>query len=191
MGVREQQKEKRRKEILVAGLDLFIRKGYSSTKIKDIANQVGMSVGLLFHYFESKEKLYEELIKLGVMGPMSMVANTDMEPLMFFQAAVEQIFHYIKEDPFTAKMFILMNQAHYNEASPQKVKELLQGFDVFTPAIEIIKKGQVDGTIREGDPYALTIAFWCAIQGIAEQIAKDSSAPCPKGEWIIDIIRKR
>ena len=42
MGVRDIQKEKRRKEILEAGLDLFIRKGYAATKIKDIADQVGM-----------------------------------------------------------------------------------------------------------------------------------------------------
>lgn len=55
MGMREQQKEKRRKEILLAGLDLYIRRGYSATKIKDIADQVGMSTGLLFHYFETKK----------------------------------------------------------------------------------------------------------------------------------------
>lgn len=81
MGVREEQKEKRRKEILVAGLDIFMRKGYASTKISDIAEQVGMSVGLLFHYFESKAKLYEELITIGISGPMSVMAHTDMEPI--------------------------------------------------------------------------------------------------------------
>jgi AcrR family transcriptional regulator len=191
MGIREQQKEKRRNEILLAGLDLFIRKGYSATKIKDIADQVGMSVGLLFHYFESKEKLYEELIKIGVMRPMSIVANTDMEPLRFFQLAVEQIFYCIKTEPFTAKMFVLMNQALYNEAVPQKVKELLQDFDVFTPAVKMIERGQTEGTIREGDPYALVIALWCGIQGIAEQIAMHPSDPCPEAEWMIDMIRRR
>ena len=191
MGVREQQKEKRKYEILLAGLDLFIRKSYSATKIKDIADQVGMSTGLLFHYFESKEKLYEELIKLGVGMPMRMFENTDIEPLMFFQNAVEQLFHYIKTEPFTAKMFVLMNQAHYNEAAPQSIKELLKGFDVFTPTIGLIKRGQEEGTIREGDPGALAIALWCAVQGVAEHIAMDPFAPCPKGDWIIDIIRRR
>lgn len=109
---------------------------------------------------------------------------------MFFKIAVEQLFHYLETEPFSAKMFVLMNQAHYNEAAPQYVKELLQEFDVFTPSTEMIKMGQANGTIREGDPYALAIAFWCAIQGIAEQIAMDPSAPCPKSEWMIDIIRR-
>lgn len=191
MGIREQQKEKRRKEILLAGLDLFIRRGYSATKIKDIADQVGMSVGLLFHYFETKEKLYEELIRQGVTGPMDIMENNELEPLMFFQNMVEQIFHYIQIESNSAKMFVLMNQAYYNEAAPTGVKDLLKNFDVYTPSIEWMKKGQEMGTIREGDPYALAVAFLCAIQGIAEQIAMKPFVPCPKSEWIIDIIRRR
>lgn len=190
MGIREQQKEKRRNEILYAGLDLFIRRGYSATKIKDIADQVGMSVGLLFHYFDSKEKLYEELIRQGVSFPMNLIGEDSYEdPLTCFQNMVEQIFHLIQIEPFAAKMFVLMNQAIYNEAAPPGVKELLKSFDVFTPAIKLIKKGQEMGTIREGDPHALAISFFCAIQGIAQQIAMEPSAPCPKSDWIMNIIK--
>lgn len=189
MGIREQQKEKRRQEILEAGLDLFIRKGYSATKIKDIADQVGMSVGLLFHYFETKEKLYEELVKLGISGPMGMMTDTGMEPLAFFQTCAEQIFEYILAEPFGAKMFVLMSQVYYNEGTPQSIQNLMKDFDVFTPTTAIMRKGQENGTIREGDPYALGIAYWCAIQGIAETIALDPSTPCPKADWIIDMIR--
>lgn len=191
MGVREEQKEKRREEILAAGLDIFIRKGYASTKISDIAQQVGMSVGLLFHYFKSKENLYEELITIGISGPMSVMAPTDMEPINFFESAVEQIFHYVQTESFTAKMFVLMGQAFYNEAAPQSIKDKLRSFDIYTPTTLLIQKGQVNGTIREGDPYALAIAFWCAIQGIAEQIALNPATPCPESDWIIDIIRRK
>jgi AcrR family transcriptional regulator len=129
MGIREQQKEKRRQEILEAGLDLFIRKGYSATKVKDIADQVGMSVGLLFHYFETKEKLYEELVKLGISGPMGMMTDTGMEPLAFFQMCAEQIFEYILAEPFGAKMFVLMSQVYYNEGTPQSIQNLMKDFD--------------------------------------------------------------
>ncbi len=190
MGTREEQKERRKGEILAAGLDLFIRKGYSATKIKDIAEQAGMSVGLLFHYFESKEKLYEELIQLGISGPMSIMSLNDLEPLEFFRQAADQIFRYIQEEPFVAKMFVLMSQANYNEAAPQSIKELLSGFDIYTPTIQLIKQGQADGTIKAGDPYSLSIAFWCAIQGIAEQLALQPEAPCPKSEWIVDMLRR-
>ena len=191
MGIREEQKEKRRREILIAGLDLFIRKGYTATKISDIAEYVGMSVGLLFHYFKSKEMLYDELIKYGISGPMGTMAPTDKEPLAFFEDAAKQIFQYIQTQPFTAKMFVLMGQAFYNEAAPQSVKDRLRGFDIYTPTILLIQKGQTNGTIRDGNPYALAIAFWCAIQGIAEQMAMNPDFPCPESDWIIDILRRK
>lgn len=191
MGVREEQKEKRRNEILSAGLDLFIRKGYAATKISDIAEQVGMSVGLLFHYFESKEKLYEELITLGVAGPMSVMDSAGMEPLEFFESTAKKIFQYIKTGSFTAKMFVLMSQAFYNEAAPQSIKDMLAGFDIYTPTAALMQKGQGNGTIREGDPRALAIAYWCAIQGIAEQMAQTPEAPCPDSGWIVDMIRRK
>ena len=191
MGIRDEQKEKRREDILRAGLDLFIRKGYAATKIKDIADQVGMSVGLLFHYFKSKEELYEELIKYGISGPMGTMAGTDMEPLAFFEVTAERIFQYIQAEPFVAKMFVLMSQTFYSEAVPSRVKELLKDFDVYTPTAELMKQGQANGTIREGDPLALAIAYWCAIQGIAEQYALNPGYPCPEGDWIADIIRRK
>ncbi len=193
MSIRDEQREKRREEILNAGLDLFISKGYAATKIKDIAETVGMSVGLLFHYFNSKEALYEELIKYGISGPMGTMSQADVEgePLAFFELAAKQILKYIQNKPFVAKMFVLMSQANYNDATPEKVKELLKDFDIYTPTSRLIAQGQASGTIREGDPMALGIAYWCAIQGIAEEYARNPGYPLPDSEWIVDIIRRK
>jgi len=186
---RNEQKEQRREEILSAGLDLFIRKGFTGTTVKDIADRVGMSVGLLFHYFESKEALYVELIRYGVSGPMQTMALSGLEPLAFFEAAAEQVIAYVRTQPFVAKMFVLMGHAMISDDVPDAAKELLRGFDVYTPTAELIRKGQQSGTIRAGDPAALSIAFWCAIQGIAEQYAVSADAICPESGWIVDIIR--
>ena len=111
MESRKEQKEKRRAQILNAALELFISKGYSSTKISDIAQHVGVSTGLMFHYFESKEKLYEELIKMGTAGPMSIFEQNYTEPLLFFENSVKLIFEAIKNEPFLAKIFFLFNKA--------------------------------------------------------------------------------
>lgn len=191
MSVREEQKKKRRQEILAAGLDLFTRKGYAATKISDIAKHAGMSVGLLFHYFASKEELYKELVTLGISGPAGIMALNAEEPLAFFEEAAGRIFHYIQTEKHVAKMFVLMSQAFYNEGAPQSVKELLQGFDIYTPTIQLLEKGQANGTIREGDPYALAIAYWSAIQGIAQQMALTPHVPCPESDWVVDMIRRR
>jgi AcrR family transcriptional regulator len=193
---RAEQKEKRRWEIINAALDLFIRKGFAATKIQDIAEAVGMSVGLLFHYFESKEKLYEELIKIGTQGTRSFVTDMDCEPLIFFRTAVNELFQSIKTEPFAAKLFVFMKQTQYNEAAPESVKELLNnaftasGNDMNTVFMKKIKQGQKNGTIKKGDPLALAIAFWKAVSGIAEHIALTPDSPVPNSEWIVDIVRK-
>lgn len=190
MQTREAQSKRRRKQILEAGLDLFIRKGYAATRITDIARAVGMSTGLLFHYFPSKEKLYETLIQYGVSGPMDMLDAADKEPLAFFEDAARDIFDYIKTQPFTAKMFLLMGQAALTEETPEGAKALLKNFDAYTPTAQLIQRGQKQGTLRQGDPMALALAFWSAIQGVVQQLALRPDLPSPRSEWIVDIIRR-
>lgn len=188
---RQEQKEKRREEILYAALKLFVRKGYAGTKVGDIAEAVGMSTGLMFHYFESKEALYEELIKMGVQGPMGMVERVECDALEFFEDAASNILTYLKAEPLLAYMFVLMGQVSVDETVSDEVKAMLSGLDIHTPTAEVVRRGQREGTIREGDPVALSVAFWCAIQGIAEEMAFCPDTPCPEAEWLVDIVRKR
>jgi len=187
---RKEQYEKRREDIMNAALDIFIRKGYSGTKIQDIAQTVGMSVGLLFNYFESKENLYEELIKLGKNHPKNMLESIEGEPLEFFRTSARDIIQHVTTNPFVAKMFVFMTKAKGNEAIPESAKKLLTGTDSLDLSIKKIIKGQKNGTIRTGNPVSLALTFWAAIQGIAEQIALSPDFPAPDSEWIIDILRK-
>lgn len=78
-----------------------------------------------------------------------------------------------------ADMFVLMGNALMDEAIPPRAKELLAGFDVNTPTAEVVRRGQREGSIREGDPVALSVAFWAAIQGIAEELARVSRYAVP------------
>ena len=190
MPTREEQKEARRYEILMVALDLFIKKGFGGTRIVDIAKAAGMSTGLLFHYYESKEKLYEALVEFGVHGPQSVMQQKDVDPILFFQKAVETIFFYMKENPFTAKVFVLMMQVCNQEPVTERIAELLPTLTNIEDSIPIIQKGQKLGEIREGDPLALSIAFWGAIQGIAESFAINPEFPLPDPQWVLDIIRK-
>ena len=188
---RKEQGEKRREEILFAALDLFIRKGYAATRTLDISQAVGVSEGLLFHHFETKEKLYEELIRRGVNAPRSIMTIPAASPIDFFKQAAVQILNAVKTQPVTSKMFVLMNQAFHNESASVVVKELLKQMDIFTQSIPLIKAGQKNKTIRKGNPYALSIAFWSAIDGIASNMAWLTDAQCPEPEWVGDILRRK
>lgn len=191
MNSRQQQKEQRRQLILQAALDLFIRKGYGETKIADIAKAANMSMGLLFHYFESKEKLYETLIRIGSEKLKMELNFAEASPLMIFQYVTEDIFQTINANPFAAKMFVLMENAQHLDTLPSDIKEMLaEANTLIAKSIPLIEEGQRLNEIREGNPQALAIAFWNSLQGIAQHIALQPNAPCPKAEWIIAILKK-
>lgn len=56
------RKEARPEEILEAALELFAEKGFSSTRMVDVAKKAGISKGTLYLYFDSKEKIFQELV---------------------------------------------------------------------------------------------------------------------------------
>ncbi len=57
------KKSKKSEKILDAALLLFSKNGFYATTIPDIARAMGMSVGNIYNYFSSKEKLAKEIIK--------------------------------------------------------------------------------------------------------------------------------
>ena len=189
MSSREEQKEQRRMEIILAALHLFEKRGYPATKVSDIAKSVGMSMGLLFHYFESKEKLYEEIIKIGLQGTKQSMDYECEDPLKFFEDSLEIILQAMKETPMVASMFIVMADAIRNSATPDYIREIALQVNNIEDSVDIIKRGQRKGLIKQGNPYALSNLFWCTIQGIAQQAADKPELPLPEADWILDILR--
>ncbi|BAZ28719.1 TetR family transcriptional regulator protein [Cylindrospermum sp. NIES-4074] len=55
--------EQYRKELLGKCFDLFAQKGYGSITMREIAQNLGVSTGTLYHYFPSKESLFEHLVE--------------------------------------------------------------------------------------------------------------------------------
>jgi AcrR family transcriptional regulator len=49
--------ERRRAQFVAAAIALFGERGYHATTIRDIAERTGVSIGLVYHYFEDKEDL--------------------------------------------------------------------------------------------------------------------------------------
>lgn len=52
-----------RKELLTQCFDLFAEKGYGSVTIRQIARDLEISIGTLYHYFPSKAALFEQLVE--------------------------------------------------------------------------------------------------------------------------------
>ena len=190
METRKEQKEKRRQDIICAALELFVSKGYAATKVTDIAEKVNMSTGLMFHYFTSKEELYEELVRIGLRGTQYPVNQQCEHAIDFFTQFTMQLFTFMKQEPMTAKLFVLMAEAQRNTATPPHIRELALQVSTIEQFVSIIEWGQQEGTIREGSPRALSNAFWCSIQGVAEYYAGNPETELPEAEWLVDIVRR-
>ncbi len=189
MTVRKEQKEKRRQDILKAGLSIFIRRGYEATKINDIAEKAGMSIGLLYHYFGSIEILYEELISIGLSGRTGQYFPQYDDPLDYFLKAAKHIFDMAKADHYTAELFILMNQAQRNPNLSNNIKDKLAQNNVIVKSMGLIEEGQNQGIIRKGNPMALALSFWLSIQAYVEMIALNPDTPYPEPYWFIDLLK--
>lgn len=55
--------EVRKKEILTGALKVFSKKGYDKTTITDIAKELGISQGLCYRYYSSKEEIYDAALE--------------------------------------------------------------------------------------------------------------------------------
>ena len=64
---RKRRKEARPSELTAAALGLFVEKGFSATRLEEIAQRAGVSKGTLYLYFDSKEVLFKAVIQEGII----------------------------------------------------------------------------------------------------------------------------
>jgi AcrR family transcriptional regulator len=59
--VTEQHREARRRQILDAAVECFMREGFHRTTMQDIISEAGLSAGAIYGYFESKAEIIEAI----------------------------------------------------------------------------------------------------------------------------------
>lgn len=192
MGNRAEQTEKRKQAILLSSLDLFVYKGYHGTTVRDIAKRSEVSVGLLFHYFPTKQAILEELLKIAEEGldlTKTLMAKSS-SPIEFFEQMTAAILQSFRDSTMAAKIFMLANQALTSHWIPEESKASLSASTSVYETAKLIEKGQAQGSIRPGDPLSLSLVFWGAIQGVAEGLVTYPQITVPEAKWIVDVVRK-
>lgn len=69
--VRRRRKEARPAELTSAALDLFVERGYAATRLEDVAARAGVSKGTLYLYFDSKEALFQAVVREGLLPALA------------------------------------------------------------------------------------------------------------------------
>lgn len=62
------RKEDRPQEITEAALAAFAEKGYAATRVEEVAKRAGVSKGLLYLYFKTKEEMFKAVVR-GLVIP--------------------------------------------------------------------------------------------------------------------------
>ncbi len=63
----QRRKQDRPQEITDAALAAFAEKGYAATRVDDVAKRAGVSKGLLYLYFKTKEELFKAVVRSFVV----------------------------------------------------------------------------------------------------------------------------
>ena len=69
--------QKYRQELLSKCFDLFAEKGYANVTTRQIAKELGVSTGTLYHYFPNKQVLFEQLAEQVCRQDVEAIANLD------------------------------------------------------------------------------------------------------------------
>ena len=188
----EQKKGSRKQQILDVSLDLFVRHGYTGTSTRCISKKIGISSGLMFHYFKSKEDLYIAHLKtaLDAVQMIEEYLQMPLSPIRIFGEISEAILSYFAVSPTTAKVCLLTKQALYADYLTDEMKAVIKDLNIIDELIPLVKAGQKAGEIKAGNPKALALCFFSSIESAAENAICFPGFPMPESRWLVDILRK-
>ena len=64
---RSERAAERRTAIIEAALDEFVARGFTATRLDDIAKRAGVAKGTIYLHFKDKESMFEELIRTALV----------------------------------------------------------------------------------------------------------------------------
>lgn len=148
----------RRDELLAKAAHLFRVKGYHATTMKDIAAELDILPGSLYHHISSKESLLVEIMQRGIEALMEQVrpvAFSKQSPIAKLKQIVHVHVESIAQYPDILTVFL-----HEVKSLPlEKQNQQLRLRDEYEHLIKhVIEEGQREGIFRPMHPRMATNA---------------------------------
>jgi AcrR family transcriptional regulator len=90
----------RREELLRIAAALFAQRGFKNTTVRDIADAAGILSGSLYHHFDSKESMVDELLatfQSSLFKTYDEIVGSDLDPRAKVDAVVRASFDAIHD----------------------------------------------------------------------------------------------
>ena len=186
-------RDERKEQVLQAAARVFARKGLADTKIVDIAAAAGISHGLAYRHFRTKEEVFAELVERSLNG-VTRIAETVLErpgtpwdKLLWITS--ETLAGMRRRPEYT----LVVLHALTNEAVPAEVRQLaMRQSEVMTRVItRLIREGQATGQVVSGDPLQLAWFYQSCILGLAVggNLPDESPPALPTAEMVLRIFK--
>jgi AcrR family transcriptional regulator len=161
----EEQREESRALILAHALELFARHGYAGTSVRMIARAAGISQGLMYNYFDSKEELLHAIFQRSVQDILGIFARATQEepdPRRALERIIRMSFDAIRQNmDFWKLSYIVRLQP---SANADLAKEIPIWKEAVRQAIEA--QFRAIGTNR---PATQAIVLFALIDGVGHQ----------------------
>jgi AcrR family transcriptional regulator len=96
----QRRKEDRPQEIADAAFKMFAEKGYAATRIDDVAKRAGVSKGLTYLYYKTKEDLFKAVVRNVVVRRVdSLIGNVESTELSSEEFLRGPLLEFMKKVP--------------------------------------------------------------------------------------------
>lgn len=165
---KQRSPELQRANILEGARRAFAHKGQAAT-MADVAQAAGVSQGLAYRYFASKEQIYRELVEQALEQAALATALSPREPPATpgeqIALLITRMVEYRRDH---LEVFQLLDQALNADRAPDDLAELIRRHrERFLDELRrLIVEGQASGEVASGDPEQLVIALSVMLEGL-------------------------
>lgn len=159
-----------RARLLRSATELFARKGYSATTVREIVEAAGVTKPVLYYYFKSKEGLYLELMQVPHTRFMAML-DESLEGSDRASAKIRMVLERGYDLLIENRDLARVGYAIYF-GPPQGAPFF--DYDAFHLKLQeavhvLVREGINNGEFRDGDAEAMTLSI-VAVQTLATQL---------------------
>lgn len=168
--------EDRREQILDAALRVFAEKGFARATNKDIAREAGITPGLIYHYFASKEALFRAII--DGRSPLRLIRTPppqllDQPPDVGLRFLIRQILAIAEGEPFVQLIRLFLPEVIHN---PAVAPAGLAGIKELARFVERYLADKMErGELRRGDAALTAQVLLSNLMGVVlrRQVIRD------------------
>jgi AcrR family transcriptional regulator len=170
-----------RQSILDAAARVFRLRGYSGTRLTDIAEEIGMKAGSLYYHFDSREALVEAVMELGLRRTQEAVLAqlrnlpSDADHLTRLRTAIEtHLLMVLEVEDYASATIKLIGQV------PPDVRERQLGAQRAYGAMwrVLLDEAQAAGAIRSDvDLSAIRMAIMGALNWVTDWYRPGKKSP--------------